>query len=97
MVITDIRNYDYFLYEGNNAYGQPQLSEEVRGQVGLAIYTVSQSIQDNILYANAQYVGLALRNTEVDDTYVIQYGKERLKVLYVNPRGVYKQVYLARM
>lgn len=97
MVITDIRNYDYFLYEGNNGYGQPQLSEEVKGQVGLAIYTLSKSIQDNILYANAQYVGLALRNTEVNDTYVIQYGKERLKVLYVNPHGVYKQVYLARM
>lgn len=97
MVITDIRNYDYFLYEGNNSYGQPQLSEEVKGQVGLAIYALSKSIQDNILYANAQYVGLALRNTEVNDTYVIQYGKERLKVLYVNPHGVYKQVYLARM
>lgn len=97
MVITDMRDYDYYVYEGKDAYGQPQLSEDVKGKVKLAIYVVSQSIQDNILYNSSQFVGLTWKHTEVNDTYVIQYGKERLKVLYVNPHGAYKQVYLQRM
>ena len=50
MINVDMRDYNYYLYGENNAYGQPQLSEEAQGTVKMAIYTISQSIQDNILY-----------------------------------------------
>lgn len=95
MINADMRSYDYFTFGDNNGYGQPTLSEEVKGQVKMAINISSQSIQDNVNYKDAQYVGLTHAN--VDDTYVIQYGEERLKVLYVNPKGRYKQVYLKKI
>ena len=53
-------------------------------------------ITDNILYKNCAYIGLTT-DAEVNDTYVIKYGSERLKVLYVNPMGRFKQVFLQRM
>lgn len=96
MINVDMRDYNYYLYGENNAYGQPQLSAEAQGTVKMAIYTVSQSIQDNILYQDCSYIGLT-NDAEIDDKYVIQYGKERLKVLYVQPRGRFKQAFLARM
>lgn len=96
MINVDMRDYNYYLYGENNAYGQPQLSEEAQGTVKMAIYTVSQSIQDNILYQDCSYIGLT-NDAEIDDKYVIQYDKERLKVLYVQPRGRFKQAFLARM
>lgn len=96
MINVDMRDYNYYLYGENNAYGQPQLSEEVQGTVKMAIYTVSQSIQDNILYQDCSYIGLT-SDAGIDDKYVIQYDKERLKVLYVQPRGRFKQAFLARM
>lgn len=96
MINVDMRDYNYYLYGENNAYGQPQLSAEAQGTVKMAIYTVSQSIQDNILYQDCSYIGLT-SDAEIDDKYVIQYDKERLKVLYVQPRGRLKQAFLARM
>lgn len=96
MIYADMRPYDYLTFGEMNDYGQPKLSDEPRGQVRLAVYTVSQSAQDNVLYENATYIGLT-NDAEIDDKYVILYGNERLKVLYVQPKGRYKQVYMARM
>lgn len=87
--------YDYFLYEGEDSYGQPQLSKDVKGQVKMHIVTASQYVQDSVAYSGTQYT--ALTRAEVNDKMVIQYGDDKLKVLYVNPDGRYKQVYLARM
>lgn len=95
MISTDMRLYDYFLYEGKNAYGQPQLSAERKGVVKMAINITSQSIQDNINYSGASYIGLT--SALLDDSYVIQYGDEKLKVLYVNPKGRLNQVFLAKI
>ncbi len=94
MINTNMRSYDYSVVEDKNAYGQSQVSKEVKGTVKMAITISSQSIQDNILYKNCAYVGLTL-DSSVDDTYIINYGKERLKVLYVNPMGRYKQVFMS--
>lgn len=95
MVNTDMRVYDYFTYGDDDAYGQPQLSEEVQGTVKMAIYIASQGIQDSVTYNGTQYVGLT--HDAVTDKYVIQYGDEKLKVLFVNPTGTWKQIYLSRM
>lgn len=92
MINTEMRFYDYFTYGEKDAYGQPQLSEETQGTIKMAINITSQSTQDNINYKDASYIGLTY--AAIDDTYVIQYGPEKLKVLYVNPMGRYKQVFM---
>lgn len=92
MINSQMKTYNYFTFGALDEYGQPGLSTEPVGQVKMAINISSQAVIDNINYKDATYVGLTL--AEVNDTYVIEYGKERLKVLYVNPIGRYKQVFL---
>ena len=98
MINADMRLYNYFTIGEDNGYGQPTIpgADAIpEGQIKMAINISSQSIQDNINYKDAQYVGLTHAN--IDDTYIIQYGDERLKVLYINPKGRYKQVFLKEM
>ena len=91
-----MRTYNYFTFGDDNGYGQPTLSDVSQGTIKMAINITSQSTQDNILYKDSSYVGLTLDGS-VDDTYVIEYGNEKLKVLYVNPKGRYKQVFMGEM
>lgn len=95
MINADMRLYDYFLYEGKDSYGSPVLSEAPKGSIKMTINTTSQSIQDNINYSGASYIGLT--HSLLDDSYVIQYGAEKLKVLYVNPKGRLNQVFLSKI
>lgn len=96
MVNADMREYQYYTYGDQNAYGQAALSGSAQGVVKMAIYTTTQSVQDNINYTGATYFGLT-HNAEVNNRWVIQYGGERLKVLYVTPLGRYKQVFMAEV
>lgn len=96
MIMMDMRYYDYLTFGEEDDYGQPQMDETPKGQVKMAIYITSQTAQDNVLYENATYIGLT-SDAEIDDKYVILDGNERLKVLYVQPKGRWKQVYMARM
>ncbi len=93
MFNTDARDYEFYTYGADNSYGQAQLSNEVKGSIKMAIYTTTQAIQDNIRYKDAAYIGLT-HDGAVNDTYVIAYGTEKLKVLYVQPKGRYKQVFM---
>lgn len=94
-MINNIKDYyDYATYGENNEYGQPQLSDK-QGVIKMAIFTTSQFVQDNIQYKNATYLGLT--HAPVNDKYVIYYGDKRLKVLYVNPTGRMKQVFMSEM
>ena len=95
MINASMRVYDYFTFGEENEYGQAQLSAEPVGQIKMAINLTSTSIQDNINFKNAQYMGLT--HAEVDDSYVIAFGNERLKVLYVNPFGRLKQVFMSEI
>lgn len=93
-MINDMRKYNYSIYGELDDYGQPMLSDK-QGQIKMNINIASQRIQENINYTNCSYVGLT--NDNIDDKYVIQYNNEMLKVIYVNPLGRYKQVFLERM
>lgn len=95
MINTQMREYDYYTYGEMNAYGQPQLSDEPKGKVKMAINLVSQAIGDNVLYADAQYTGLTF--DAIDDTYVIQYGDEKIKVLSVYNSNRYNHAFMKRM
>ena len=95
MINTNIRLYNYYTYTERNEYGQPVLSD-VKGQVKMFIAIASQSIQNNILYNGCQYIGIT-HDTEIGNDYVIEYGNERLKVLYTIPDGRYKTVFMAKM
>lgn len=93
MINAGMREYSYYTYSGKDSYGQPKLSETVQGSVKISINLISQSAQNNIKFNDASYIGLTLSDA-VKDSFVFQYGAERLKVLYVNPAGRYKQVYM---
>lgn len=98
MINAAMRVYDYFLIGPNDAYGQAQLPAEnavPAGQIKMTIHITSQSVQDNINYKDCQYIGLT--HFPIDDKYVIQYGDERLKVLYVNQQGRMKQVFMSKL
>jgi hypothetical protein len=96
MINTDMRTYDYFTFGDSNGYGSPSLSKEPKGTIKIAINTTSQSVQDNIKYKSATYIGLT-HDKDIDDTYVIAFGKEKLKVLYVQPKGRYTQVFMSEL
>ena len=93
MINARMREYNYFLYGDENGYGQVTLSREPKGTVKMAIHNTSTSVQDNINYKGATYIGIT-KNRSIDDAYVIQYGKERLKVLYTTFDGRYAQVFM---
>lgn len=98
MINADMRLYNYFTLGGLDEYGQRQLpakDAQPEGKIKMAIYTTTQSVQQNINYLSAQYIGLTA--AAVNDKYIIEYGAERLKVLYVNQRGRLKQVYLSKI
>jgi hypothetical protein len=95
MINADMRSYNYFTLGDDNGYGSPTLSTEPKGALKMAVNTTSQTVQDNIMFHGATYIGLT--HDYVDDTYVIALGDKKLKVLYVNPRGRFKQVYMAEM
>lgn len=102
MINADMRNYDYYSYGDLDEYGQPQLIKSESGQpekqgfIKMAIYTSTQSVQDNTLYLNCQYVGIT-RDDRINDTFVVDYGGELLKVLYVGKQGRFKRVYLQKV
>ena len=96
MINADMRSYDYFLYGEEDKYGQPQLSDTVQGSVKMSIYSTSINIQDNINYKNAEFIGLT-KDSNICDKYVIQYGIDKLKVLYVISKGRLKQVFLIKV
>ena len=87
-----MRSYDYYTYGAKDAYGQQRLSAEAQGKIKISIFTTTQGTQDNINYKDASYIGLT--HAAIDDSYVIQYGTEKLKVLYIQPKGKFKQVFL---
>lgn len=95
MINADMRIYDYLTTGALDSYGQPTIptiTDAPEGTIKIAIYSTSTSIQDNINYKDANYIGLT--NAEVKDTFVIKYEGQLLKVLYINPMGRLKQVYL---
>ena len=96
MITANMREYQYYLYGEVNAYGQAALSKEPKGVVKMSIHLTTQTTQDNIKYKDASYVGFT-HDSKVNDAYVIEYGNERLKVLYVQPKGRFVQVFLGAM
>ena len=95
MINAQMRLYDYFTIGDADGYGQPSISTEPEGTIKIAINVASQAIQDNINYKDCTYIGLT--QAKVDDTYIIKYGEELLKVLYVNSLGKYQQVFMKEM
>lgn len=95
-MINNMRSYDYFIYGAKDAYGQDILAPEAQGKIKMSINITSQSTQDNIKYKDCTYIGLT-HDKAINDTYVIQYGNEKLKVLYINPNGRYKQIFMSEI
>ena len=88
-----MKTYNYFTFGVLDEYGQQTIATTPVGTVKLAINTSNITTGDNIKYKDATYIGLTL-DSLVNDSYVIEYDNEKLKVLYVIPIGRYKQVFL---
>lgn len=93
MIARNMRYYDYYLYTDASGYGQQQLTEAVQGSVKMAIYHSSTNVTDSIKYRDCTYTAITC-DKAINDAYVIQYGAEKLKVMYITPAGKYRQVYL---
>ena len=96
MINSQMKTYNYFTFGALDEYGQPALSAQPVGTVKMAINILSQTVTDSIKYKDANYIGLTF-NSSIDDSWTIEYGAEKLKVLYVNPMGRYKQVFLKEL
>lgn len=95
MINAQMHSYNYFTLGTLDEYGQPTVSKDPVGTIRMAINISSQSIGDNINYKDATYIGLTYAN--VDDTYIIDFNGERLKVLYVNKMGRLNQVFMSEI
>jgi hypothetical protein len=96
MINRMMHTYNYFTLGERDKYGQQKLSDTPTGAVKMAIFTTGQSVQDNILYSNAQYMGLT-HNKSINDSFVIDYEGVKLKVLYISSQGRLNQVFMAKM
>lgn len=96
MIRADMKPYTFTTLGDLDEYGFPVKSNEPKGTIKIAIYTVNQALTNNIKYSEASYIGLT-DDTEVNDTYIINYGKEQLKVLYTNNQGRYTQVFMSEV
>ena len=95
MINLELRNYNFYTLGEADAYGQPVVTDKPAGAVNMAIYPINHSIGDNVVYHNATYMGLT--RELVSDKYIFEYKGMRLKVLYVQELGRFKQVYMAQM
>lgn len=93
MINSSMRDYEYFLLGVDNGYGQTSMTPDAQGTVKISIATLTKTVTDDIRYSDASYIGLT-HDKNINDTYVIQYGDELLKVQYVIPDGRYTQVFL---
>ena len=96
MINANLRDYNYFTFGAKNEYGQAELTEEVQGTINAAIYTLSTTIGNTVKYKDATYI-LLTKDNSINDTFVIQYGEEKLKVLYIIPSGRFTQAFLSEM
>lgn len=95
MINSQMKEYNYSILDNYDDYGQPQ-ETEAEDKIKIAIHFASETISENPLYSGAQYIGLTL-NKDINEKYIIQYGQEKLKVLYTNSQGRYTQVFMARV
>lgn len=96
MINSTMKDYDYYQYGDKDEYGQPTLGA-VKGQIKIAIFDTNKAVNDDIKYTEEDYIGLTY-DKDIDNTYVIQYGNERLKVLYTIVVPNFKtQVLMKRM
>lgn len=95
-IMAQMKEYPYSKYnEGRNSYGEMTTEFIPIGSIRMAINIINQATNNYVQYSEADYIGLT--NDEVEDTYIIHYGNEKLKVKYVNPIGRLKQVALVKI
>lgn len=89
MINSTMRTYEYFLISDEaNSYGQQTIIQNengeplVQGTIKISISIASQSINENITYKGANYIGIT-QDKNLSDRYVIRYQGRLLKVQYI--------------
>jgi hypothetical protein len=97
MINTKMREYKYYKYDGEDEYGQAKLSEKPMGKVKIAIYKVSEQLDGSIKFSKGLFQGITM-DKNIDDTYILKYGKDKLKVTSIMPSdSYYRLAYLTRV
>lgn len=89
-----LTKYNYYTLVDSEYGGKTADFTSPTGVVNMAIQLNNMAMNSNTIYTSANFVGLT--QEDIDDTYIIEYGNEKLKVLYVYPEGKYKQVFMQR-
>ena len=89
MINANMREYNYFLISAEtNSYGQHTIIKDdngepvVQGTIKISISIANQSVNENITYKGANYVGIT-HDENINDKYVISYQGKLLKVQYI--------------
>ena len=93
---NQMKSYNFYTLEDElNDYGEHEAAQTASGTIEMAINLKTETMKDYILYSQAQYIGLTADS--ITDKYIIEYGNEKLKVLYVNTFGRLNQAFMERM
>lgn len=96
MITADMREYNYFLLGAKDEYAQETITENTQGAVRMTIYPLTQVVGTSIKYKDATFIGFT-QDRNINDSYIIQYGDKKLKVLYPVTMGRFTQVFLSEM
>lgn len=96
MIRRDMRPYEYTLVGDADAYGQPTLLDGVQGTIDMAVYISTQAVGSSIIYADADYIGLT-NDASISDKMIIDCDGQKLKVLYIQPKGRHIQAALKKV
>lgn len=80
---------------GQDEYGQDLMNELDRKPITLTFGLYNHKQTDDIRYEDVEYTGLTIY--DVFDDQIIQIGEDRYKVLFANPFGRMRQVFLKRI
>lgn len=84
-----MRDYTYKKYSSEDAYGQPALTDG--GSVKMAISVLNEQTTDNVLYKDAQYIGIT--HDAIDDKCVITTAMEKIEVALCGAGAVQAGIY----
>lgn len=94
MINSRMSPHEYFLLGVDNGYGQITMTPEKQGEITIGITMLTKTVTDDLRYSDAQYLGLTY-DKNINDTYIIKYGDELLKVKYIIPTERLTQVFLS--
>jgi putative aminopeptidase FrvX len=95
MITNKMKDYTYYILKNElDEYGQ-NIESTAAGTIKMNIYLNSQTVNNAVVYADVDYIGLTL--AEIDDSMIIDFDGVKLKVKTVNSGGRFKVALLQKV